>query len=276
MAREVFPNVFAFGPGAHCLSDAALAMAAVLYLGPDASVSHSTAARMHGIWDRDDGTIHVVTSERRRPIATESRVVQHRTIHRIGARRAVSDGVPTTDVVRTIVEAGQELSTFQVTHVAFQADFQGLLDQPAVRRMLAERRGEPGTRVVADALRAYEEGSAGTRSRTEDRLVDRLVELQSPVFSVNCRTIEGLRGYEPDIAFPARRLIVEINGDRGHAQPGMPEYDAERRATYTAAGWDVATVLASRIWRELDSVAREVLDLARGARHPQGTSFALR
>lgn len=265
LAREELPGVHAFGPAAHHLGIAGTMMAAVLYLGPDAAVNHATAAARHGLWDRDDGTVHVVTTQRRRPMPPGFPVVQHRSIHPVRPSCVAIDGIPTTSVTRTIVEAGQVLTKFQLAHVIHGAEFSGTYDAEAVRALLRQRHAEPGTRIALDAVAMHELGSAGTRSRTEDRLLVLLIRLGAPEPCVNWRTIPGLRGYEPDLAWPDRRLIVEIDGDRGHSQAGMATYDAEREATYRREGWKVLRFPSSMVWTDLDTVAHAIMHALRAA-----------
>jgi very-short-patch-repair endonuclease len=68
-----------------------------------------------------------------------------------------------------------------------------------------------------------------------------------------------VRGYIADIAIPARRLIIELDG-KGHLEPAKARYDRARTQHLTKAGWRVIRFMNSEI---LDQPAAQQRFLSR-------------
>lgn len=257
-ARRVHPGVYSFGAAAVELSPEARMVALQLYLGPDSAISHSTAAHVLGCWDRPGGVVHASTTQRRAPIDDPGTAV-HRSIHPMIATSVLIGNVRVTNPARTFVEVGQELTCFQCCRVLGLADFAGLLQTRDVERLLDDRRGEAGTAVTRTALRLRIEGSAGSKSRTEDRGIWLLDRAGVPEPLVNNRLIDGLEGNEPDLAWRREQYIAEIDG-RGHSLVGMQAYDHGRMRLYEAEGWLVRRFCASVLWDEPEHFVSTVID----------------
>ncbi len=64
--------------------------------------------------------------------------------------------------------------------------------------------------------------------------------------------------YRPDMLWPDRRLIVEIDGKRSHSTPAQLQADARRQAHLERLGYRVIRFDAERIVRKPDRVAAEL------------------
>lgn len=200
-------------------------VAAVLACGEGAVLSHASAARL---WRMSsvpaDPAVHVTVlrTRHRRPglVAHRSRLTR--------ADVTVERGVPATTPARTIVDLAAVVPYRTLRAIA---DHGVRLDAGAVRRAAAMSSGRRGrvslARLLGDDLR--------TRSGLERRMRRLAREAGLPPPLVNHR----IRSHERDLAWPALRLVVEVDGHAFHAPRGARENDHERDAELVLAGWRV-------------------------------------
>src|SRR5690606_28134841 len=106
-------------------------------------VSHTAAARLHGLWTyRDPGLVHVV-HEHRPCVREEGRLRRHWTKELPERDRTTIDGVPVTTLERTIVDVACNAS-LPCALVTATAGFRAGADAAVVGRILAERVGGRG------------------------------------------------------------------------------------------------------------------------------------
>lgn len=250
----VVPRVYAVGSAA--ISDEMRAVAAVLAAGPGAALSHETAAcRLH-VWIRGTRAIHVVSTTHHTSSDPDA-FVYHRTRYLPGAHVQIERGVRTTSFPRTYVDLGTTHTSFQLAAVLHEAAFRQVLDLKAIGRVLDSRSGTPGTAVARAGIELHRAGSAGTRSRTEDRLVAELLAAALPLPLVNVRNATGMPGIEADFVWTHARLVVEVDGS-GHQRPGAGAWDAARDDALIAHGWRVRRFSARHIWHDIDLVLGEI------------------
>ncbi len=228
-------------------------MAAVLAYGPDAVLSHRSAAAHWGIgrasWKFD------ITA----PGKPQSR-------KRIRAHRAaldpeditVHDGIPVTSVARTILDLAALLRPDALTYVVEEADRRERLDLEALERAIARRPRAAGIRRLNAVLAAYR-GPADTRSNLERsfrRLIDK-AGLPEPQYNV------VVAGLPVDVYWPQWRLVVELDSRRYHANPRAFETDRIRDATLQKQDIRVLRVTDERMDHEPASVLADILALRR-------------
>lgn len=256
LMRKVVPCVYAVGPAAVDPGPDGWRMAGVLACGITGALSHESAAERHGLWNRARGPIHV-TSAQAQTQPLDPRIVMHRSHTLDSSEIEVVHGVPTTRVARTILDLGRQLTTFQITYVLCEASFRGVLDLGGLERSLAARFGAPGTAVVRRAVELFRDGSAGTRSRSEDHLVEGLLRARLPEPMVNNRNAVDFGAIEPDLAWADAMLIVEVDGG-GHDRPSGRKHDALRDRDLVSHGWYVHRVDARRVWAQRAKVVHEI------------------
>jgi very-short-patch-repair endonuclease len=213
-------------------------MAAVLACGPNAALSHTTAAAARDL-RRADSAIHVTVPGRggrqaprgitlhRSPTLTPAQVVRYR-------------GIPVTTVARTIIDLAGTVTREELERIVDEADRRRLVDFAALRSARS-----PALRAV---LRAYD--PAPTRSELERRFLRLCRErgLQRP--EVNA-VIEGI---EVDFVWRDRRLIVEVDGYAFHRSPADFERDRERDVHLAMRGWTTRRFT----WRQVTTRAKWV------------------
>jgi very-short-patch-repair endonuclease len=202
-------------------------MAAVLACGPDAVLSHTTAAALWGIRPEHGGAIEVSTlaaSRHCRPGITAHRrslTAQETTVHH---------GIPVTAPATTIVDIAPELSRQELEAAINEADKLDLIDPEALRQAVGRmgpRRGAAAVRKVLD-YRTF----TMTDSETEQRFlpIARQVGLPAPL------TQRWVNDFKVDFYWPDLALIVETDGLRYHRTPAEQVRDRLRDQTHTAAG----------------------------------------
>jgi hypothetical protein len=190
-------------------------MAAVLACGPEAVLSHRSAAALWGIGTEVPGRVDV--SVRRR--------CEHR---RPGVRARSRPSL--TGLVRTLLDLATELPPRELERAVNEADKHGLIDPEELRGSLDSHVGEPGVRALRGLL-----------DRHTFRLSDSDLEILFRPLSAKAGlpmplTKETVNGFEVDFFWPELGLVVETDGLRYHRTPSAQARDRLRDQTHTAAG----------------------------------------
>ncbi len=228
-------------------------MAAVLAYGPNAVLSHRSAAAHWGI-GQGSYKIDVTTPSGRRSRKT----IRAHTAKLDVEDRTVRDGIPVTSVERTILDLAARLSKDSLTHLIEEADRRHLFDLRKLDRAIARRPRAPGVACLRNALRTYR-GTADTRSRLERKfraLIHR-AGLPEPHFNV---VVEGLT---VDVYWPQWKLVVELDSQGYHANPHAFETDRIRDATLQKHDIRVLRVTGDRLDSAPKAVLADVLALRR-------------
>ena len=218
-------------------------MAAVLFTGPGAVLSHRSAAALWGIRGNHRGPIDTTAPGKAR---SHGPVRRHHS--RFSADEVkVEDGIPVTTVPRTILDLAAAFPA-AVEPALRQAEFLQLHDPLSLQDLLERHPGQRGSRAVRAALDRLHETPGRTRSTFEDRfllLLDRY-ELRRP--QLNVWLAVGAERFQVDCLWPDQRLIVELDGWNAHATRTAVRTDKARDRKLAAAGY--ATVRVP--WRALD------------------------
>jgi very-short-patch-repair endonuclease len=217
-------------------------MAAVLAGGSDAVLSHASAAAGWDLRPVGAGVVHVtVPGDAGRNRRAGLRI--HRSVTLAGDT-TTHRAIPITTPLRTIIDLAATLHGRPLEHVLDLAEQRGLVDFAELQR-----------RTIPSSLRAvlslYTAGSAITRSEMEERFLALCDQHGLPRPNVNTR----IEGEEVDFAWPAARLIVEVDGYRYHRAPSRFETDRERDVKLAVAGWQVLRFTWAMITRRSAWVA---------------------
>lgn len=202
-------------------------LAAVKACGPDAVLSHYSAAALYGWlkWDGRDPEVTTPTLRRHAGIRT------HRSSD---VERVFIKGIPVTPAARTLIDLSSMLP------------FDAL--RRAVNEALNQRRIRAGDLVTskhrgAKKLRAVLATAAPTRNEYED-IVHAIMDqagVATPATNV------PYLGFVPDFRWPEQRVILEADSAQFHDHLLARADDAERQAVLEANG---ETVLRTT-WREI-------------------------
>ncbi|HEU4658061.1 MAG TPA: type IV toxin-antitoxin system AbiEi family antitoxin domain-containing protein [Capillimicrobium sp.] len=223
--------------------------AALLASGPDAVLSHRSAAELWGVLQPADGPIHVTV-----PGATGRKSARVR-VHtgRLEPRDVVvRNALPVTTVERMLLDLAEELTVGELVEVLDRCEAARLHRPRAVADVMARARGRRGLRRLREALLVARPQDFLTRSRLERRALRLIADHGLPRPEVNTR----LHGYEADLLWRDAKLVVELDGRAFHGDGVAFERDRRRDANLQAAGFRVLRFT----WRQVASDGAWVAD----------------
>lgn len=238
-------------------SDESRWMAAVLACGRKAALSHTSAAKLWGIWRGAESGTHVVVPG---CIRGPSAVHVHRSRTMAPSDQSLRGGIPVTTVSRTIVDLASMLTAEQLANVIHEAAYRRLLSVRGVRAALRRTQGRRWNRRVEAALEAHLTGSSGTRSTLEDRLLSVMSSRGIPPPAVNRRLSVSGSLIEVDFVWPQAKLCVEIDGP-AHDRPRTKREDRLRDSLLRSAGYEVVRLRAEHLDQDGYQLAAEIEEL---------------
>lgn len=214
-------------------------LAAVLACGPDAALSHRSAASLWQVLEAEDGPIDVTVprSNRRRP---GLRVHRSRVLRREDLRTV--RGVPVTSPARTLLDLAEVARDRELERAVDEAIVRRLISRAALAAAVDGANGHRGTGRLRRLLARGEE-PAFTRSQAEERFLALVRSAGLPAPEVNVQ----VAGQLVDFLWRDRRVVVEIDGYRFHSSPAAFERDRLRDAELSASGFRVIRIT----WRQL-------------------------
>jgi hypothetical protein len=242
----IFPRVYAVGHVAEDLGTRLFSLA--LFAGPDAALSHGTAAHWRGWLRFPVPSLHVSTPRRiytRLPGAT---------VHgRRDIERERVNGIPCTTVTQTLLDVAATESPRLVHRCLAQLDYERKLNAKAIRKACG--RGKPGSAAMIAALRGYIPEMARTKSELEDNFLYLCQRFDVPIPKVNTT----LHGEEPDCYWPEFGLVVELDGDSNHGTPAQRRRDRRKDMKLRGHGLAVLRYDSDQVTHDAATVAADVL-----------------
>jgi very-short-patch-repair endonuclease len=203
-------------------------IAAVLSCGPDAVLSHASAAELLGIVTAGAGPIEVSIPPGRARLRPSVRV--HRRAGLAPPDVVRRQAIPVTSALRTLLDLGTRLSPARLEAAINAADRSDLIDPQTLRNALEARSGEYGVRALRRVLdrRTF----VLTDSELERRFLraSRRAGLPRPEAGVQ------LNGFRVDFFWRELGLVVETDGLRYHRTPAQQARDRRRDQAHAAAG----------------------------------------
>jgi very-short-patch-repair endonuclease len=202
-------------------------MAAVLGCGPEAVLSHESAAVLWGLRAREPDTIEITVA------AHVARRGEGLTVH----RRALEDhdrtrrhAIPVTSPTCSLVDLATRLGRKELEAAINQADKLDLIDPEALRAALHAMKGRAGTRVLREVL------DRRTFTLTDSELERRFLPIARRAGLPPPRTQARVNGVRVDFYWPDLKLVVETDGLRYHRTPVQQANDRRRDQAHAAAG----------------------------------------
>lgn len=203
-------------------------MAAVLGCGPEAALSHESAAALWEIRSTEGARIEVSVSKlsgRRRP-----GIAVHRRERLAPESTTECHGIPVTTPVCTLVDLAARLTRDELEAAINEADKRGLTDPDALRSALEAFRGRRGVRILRNAL------DRRTFALTDSALERRFLPIARRAGLPLPRTGVYVHGFKVDFHWPQLGLVVETDGLRYHRTPAQQARDRQRDQAHAAAG----------------------------------------
>lgn len=218
--------------------------ATALHLATGGVVSHLAAARLRGYrplpaGDEPEVTVGITRSAR----SPLGRVHRSRDLH-LATVEEIS-GLPVTDAARTLLDLAAQVGPVRYRRIVDDALDRKLVTLGELDACLTRhrRRGRPGVRRLAGVLAERGDGSWVTESVFERRFLvfcdTHGIPRPRTQLALSCRDRVFARC---DCVFEEARLIVELDGRRGHLQLVNRELDHERDQIAVSTGWSVMRV----------------------------------
>jgi very-short-patch-repair endonuclease len=249
--ERVLPGVYR--DRGHPASLSQLALAAGLWGGPAALVSHATAGALVAL----DGVAverpHIWVPPSR--TARSALVVVHRGELAAIDRRMIGP-IPVTSPARTLIDLAGLLDDEDLAAAVEDAIHRGLTTPMSVSRRLDALggKGRPGVARLREIL-DDRGSSAAAESRLEVKIWRTLRSAGMRPVRQHLVRVDG-RSYRIDCAFPRRRLGVEGIGDRFHRSPLQRRRDQQRLADLASLSWRIIPVT----WHDITTVPQQMVD----------------
>lgn len=242
LLHRVCPGVYAVGhPG---ITRRGHWLAAVLSAGPDAVLSHTSAAALLGILRAPDGPTHVTAGMRK---GRRGRDIRIHVSSLSGDERTRRAAIPVTEPMRTLLDLAALLGRHRLQRAADLAGISQAHNRARLAHLLDRHRGRRGAASLRAVLAAAEREAAVPRSIFEDRLRAVVAAAGLPSPAINERERTTGRRYELDASWPDLGLALELDGWASHRTREAFERDRERDRRLTVAGWRVVRLT----WRQL-------------------------
>jgi very-short-patch-repair endonuclease len=240
-------------------------MAAVLASGPEAALSHRSAAALWGIGSQ--GTVEIEVTV---PISSgRGRGVPGVRTHRrtgLGYRDFTRcKGIPVTRPVLTLVDIaglsnrgnGMGLGDAEVERAVNEADRLDLVDPEGLRAALEVHGGRRGVRRLRELL------DRRTFRLTDSELERLFLPLAAQAGLPIPLTRQHLDGFRIDFFWPDLRLVVETDGLRYHRTPAQQARDRRRDQDHLAAGYTPLRFTHAQVRYEPEHVRSILCKVAR-------------
>jgi hypothetical protein len=240
---RVLPRVYAVGHRAPSVE--AELMAAVLYAGPGAMLSHASAAWWLGLIDGKPRAVQVSTPRRcrSRPGIRVYQRTRTRTMHK---------RLPVTTHAETFVDLAATVPLRTLRKALANAEYQKVLDIEAIERSI--KRGSRGARNLRAALKAHQPKLAYTKSELEIMLIEICEKEHIPIPEVNYK----MNGWEIDAYWPQAKLAVELDGHGNHHSPAQLKRDRRKDMALRALQLTVIRYSGDQLKHEAKQVAVEL------------------
>jgi Protein of unknown function (DUF559) len=232
-------------------------MAAVLASGPDAVLSHRSAAHLWGLLPRSGSAPEVTrrTASRPRP-----GIRAHRSILPADEVEEV-ERIPVTSVSRTLLDLAAILSVPRLEQAMNEAEIRRLYGCLSLLDLLDRYPGRRGVATLRGLLRE-EAATVGIAKQELEARFAALVETHGlPRPRRNADLAVRGRFFEVDCLWRERRLIVELDGRAVHGTRRAFESDRERDRLLVADGWRVIRVTWRQMKIEGPAIARLLAEL---------------
>jgi hypothetical protein len=234
-------------------------MAAVLAGGPDAVLSHRSAASLWRIRESSGHAIDVTVAGRRR-----RRGIAFHFSHVPPDERTIAYGIPVTTVARTLLDLGTVLDRRGVERALNQAEVLRLADVTPLRDLLDRYPRRRGSAHLRALVRDQLVSTQVTRHELELRFLEFVEGVGLPSPETNALIEARGRRFEVDCVWPRERVIVELDGRGSHDTHWAFDTDRERDRILQAAGWRVARVTWRHLHREANELGADLRLLLRG------------
>jgi very-short-patch-repair endonuclease len=242
--HPVRPGVYAVGRPRLSLHGRWLA--AVLYCGPGAALSHQSAA---ALWEiRAPSTERIEVSVPLDVTRRHPGIVVHRRTILTPDHMSCRHGIAATNPICTLIDLAVRLERDSLEAAINEADKLHLTDPEALRSALDDFPRRPGSGVLREVLDRQTFMLADSALERRFLAIAREAGLPAP------ETGRLLNGFRVDFHWQDLGLVVETDGLRYHRTPAQQAKDRLRDQTHTAAGLTTLRFTHAQVRYEPDRV----------------------
>jgi very-short-patch-repair endonuclease len=247
----------AYAVGHAPLTREARYMAAVLACGPDAVLSHRSAADLLGIKEKGRARIDVTAPGRRG--RSPRGIYAHRDGSLVAADRTEVNGIPCTSVARTLLDFAGVEPVWELRKAVGEAEVKRVLDKGAARALIKRSRGRRGVARLRMVLDEIHPQTRRTRSYMERLFLEMCTRAELPRPEVNVTLRIGADDFKPDFLWRDAGLIVEADSRRFHDTDTAFLDDRRREQRLQLARWRVSHCT----WWEIEHEPRRLAETIR-------------
>jgi very-short-patch-repair endonuclease len=240
--RPLHPRIYL--ANGHRFDDEVQVRGALLWAGEGAVLSGVAAAHWHRMVDRAPATIGLTVARRRHPRPRPGVVVRRRAL--AAADLVEHRGLLVTAPPLTALEAAVELGA--PGSLLLDRALQRWVEFPAVYDAYCRNLGSHGSASAGRMLVAAADRSASAGERL-------LVRMLRESGSAGWHCGFPVAGHLIDIAFPAARVAIEVDGWAWHMDAERTQADRRRQNALVRGGWTILRYT----WHDLTGRPRFVL-----------------
>lgn len=216
-------------------------MAAVLSCGPEALLSHRSAAVLWGIAEASlEAEIEIVVP--RTSVHRRKGIRVHRRVDLGPEHRREVAAIPLTDPISTLVDLASCVVEWRVERAINEADRLDLVDPETLQATIPTLPPRPGMARLRRLL--------GLDALTDTGLERKFLGIVRAARLPPPETQAQVNGYRVDFYWPDLGLVVEVDGWRYHRTPGQQATDYRRDHAHTRDGLTTLRVAESQIRNE--------------------------
>jgi len=246
-----------YAVGHRVLSREARWMAAVLFCGSNAVLSHRSAAALWGVRPSSSRAIEVTAPSKSR---SRSGVQRHFAV--LPADEVTErDGIPVTIAPRTILDLAAVESVDAVEHALRQSEYLRLHDRLSLPHLLARYPRRSGSRAIRRCLDRRREAPGNARSWLEECFLPFLREHRLPTPHLNSWIEVGGRSIQVDCLWFHQKVVVELDGFAAHGTRIAFREDRARDRKLRVAGYGVTRIAPEQLEDEAGAIAADLSKL---------------
>jgi very-short-patch-repair endonuclease len=231
-------------------------MAAVLYCGPGAVLSHHSAAALWGIRSYS-GRVEVTTPHKSR----STRLVCRHFSVLPADEMTVHDWIPVTTLPRTLFDLAATEPPHSVESALRESEYLRLHDKLSLPHLLERYPGRRGSVAIRTCLARRRESPGRIRRGLEERFLAFVDRHRLPRPRFNALVEAGPKTYEVDCLWSAAKLIVELDGWEAHGTRIAFREDRARDRRLRVAGYAVTRIAWAQLDDEPEAIAADLRTL---------------
>lgn len=233
-------------------------LALILSAGHGAVASHFAAAVLHGLPGFAKGASEITIHRGRDLRRSGARVHTSKDLDR--CQRVVINGIPTTDLDRTLLDLARKLGPSRLLRTIEACRRAGSTDWSSLISTLARhaRRGRPGVTRLRGVILVNAHREEVTDSDFELLVLAMMAEVGLPTPELHHRVYDGERFVgEVDLAYPHLKVAIELDGT-DHLDADVRERDLPRQNDLVLSGWTILRFSWTRFSTRPERVMAEI------------------